>query len=240
MELGLSERWVLLADVTNSTQFFWELCRAREKDPDALFKSSNIYASSMEGIFKAVEKLPQNNLAAQPGNTTGDGFILLGRHGHGDTHIRADAIKLLLLGKSIKEICDDHLSKARQKIDDVLSQYQASRSLPKLKMKVTINHGYFVTVMRSQRFFGDTINYCSRVASAAFENRDEGIVLTKKFANVLPEPLRSKVKACQHEIEICYPKKRPEEDTAYRISLSQSDIWSEIEQLDSATSKTMS
>jgi len=235
MELGLSERWILLADVTNSTHFFWELTQAGAVKPKALFEASAIYSGNMESIFNMMANLPQDRLVAQLGNTMGDGFILVGRHGHGFAHIAQDAPKILLLAKRVKEQCDSFLSVARQSIISALERHQTPRTLPELGMKITLHHGYLVTMMCSQRFFGDTVNYCSRVASAAFKGWNESIVLTGKFVDVLPQMLQPKVRAHQHKIEMCYPKKQKQEDLAYRISLSQSDIWSEIEQLATGT-----
>jgi len=238
MELGLSERWILLADVTDSTQFFWELTQAGVVKPNALFEASGIYSGNMESIFNMMANLPQGRLVVQLGNTMGDGFILVGRHGHGTIHIAQDAPKVLLLAKLVKEQCDRFLSKVRQSIIGVLEHHQTPRTLPELRMKVTLHHGYLVTMMCSQRFFGDTVNYCSRVASAAFKGWNEGIVLTGKFVDVLPQPLQPKVRAHQCKIEMYYPKKQKQEDLAYRINLSQSDIWSEVEQLATCTANT--
>jgi len=228
----------LLADVTDSTRFFWELTEAGKIKPDALFETSCIYSGNMESIFNIMAKLPQHRLIAKLGNTMGDGFILVGRHGHGATHIKEDAVQVLSLAKLVKEQCDPILARTLQDIDDTLKHHKTPRILPELKMKITLHHGYLVTMMRSQRFFGDTVNYCERVASAAFKGWNEGVVLTDKFVDVLPEPLQDRVRAHQHEIEMCYPRNQKEKDSAYRISLSQSDIWSEVEQMVTGTAKT--
>ena len=59
MQSLLGERWVLLADVTNSTRFFWELKQAARQKPEditsaALFKGGSLYSAGMESIFGRV------------------------------------------------------------------------------------------------------------------------------------------------------------------------------------------
>ena len=232
MQLLLSERWILLADVTNSTHFFWELAQAGAAKPDALFETSCIYSGNMESIFSMMANVPEDWLVAKLGNTMGDGFILVGRHGHGAAdHIREDAAKVLYLAKCVKEQCDSILDRIRQTVSETLSRHGTDRELPELKMKVTLHHGYLVTMKRSERFFGDTVNYCARVASAAFAGWSDGVVLTGKFLDVLQGPLRDRVRGLEHSITLRYPKKTETQDVAYRISIAEKQVWSEVEQL---------
>lgn len=233
MQLWLSEGWILLADVTNSTHFFWELAEAGRQKRDAFFKTSSMYSGNMEGIFNMMTNtiIPQHRLEARLGNTMGDSFIIVGRYGHGDAHIREDAAKILLLAKEVKNQCDGLLDHARKCVEEVLQHYGVHRELPELKIKVTLHHGYLVTISKNQRFFGDTVNYCARIASAAFSDWNEGIVLTKKFLQVLPESVHGSVKKLRHDVSIRYPKKEEANHQVYRIGLSESAIWAEVEQL---------
>jgi class 3 adenylate cyclase len=237
MEAGLSERWILLADVTNSTHFFWELKEAGRQKPNALFKSSSLYSGHMEAIFNMVANGWKNWIEMELGNTMGDGFILVGRHGHGMDHIRQDAPRVLELAREVKTECDSTLSRVKDSILEILEKQDVPRQLPDLKMKVTLHHGYLVTMMQSQRFFGDTVNYCARVASAAFKDWNAGVVLTKEFVDVLPESIRSEVSKLSVPIEIRYPKKEIAKDKAYRIDLSNDELWARNKALASLDSR---
>ncbi|GAG32968.1 unnamed protein product, partial [marine sediment metagenome] len=198
----------MLADVTDSTHFFWELAQAGKSNPKALFDTSCIYSKNMEDIFNMMKR-PKDGIISYLGNTMGDGFILIGKHGHGANHIRRDAPRVLKLAKYVKQECDQRLSQAKQKISNVLERYGAPRELPEMETKISLHHGYIVTIMKSRRFFGDTVNYCARVASASFKNWNDGIVLTKDFLNIIPFTLRNKVTTKEKvEITIPYPTKK--------------------------------
>jgi class 3 adenylate cyclase len=225
-ELALSERWILLADLSNSTEFFWNLMEAGKQKPDALFKSSAEYSEQMESIFGNMANRCSNRLVAHLGNTMGDGFLLVGRQGHGADHITSDAPRVLELARIVKEYCDSNLSSAKDRIAAILSDYHVPRQLPHLKMKVTLHHGYLVTMTCRQRFFGDTVNYCARIASAAFEDWLDGVVLTTHFFNILPQELQRDMGSVKLRIKIRYPACTDTE--VYRLSIANESIWTKV------------
>jgi class 3 adenylate cyclase len=231
MDIGLSERWILLADVSNSTHFFWELMQAGRQKPDALFKGSSIYSANMESIFGQMANICSDRLVAHLGNTMGDGFILVGRHGHGADHIKKDAPRVLQLASRVKTESDRVLADTKQGIGQLLNEMRTPRTLPDIKMKVTLHHGFVVTMMRSQRFFGDTVNYCARIASAAFEQWHEGVVITKSFLEVLPEVIQRHVEPLETIVKIRYPARESTTHLAYRLSTSSDAIWSKVNEI---------
>lgn len=230
--LGTSERWLLWADVTNSTHFWWEIKEAGSQEPEAFDNASRAYSACMEKVFKCVPVVRSDWLDVTLGNTTGDGFILLGKHGHGGGHIREDAARILHYAPQVKTDSDSLLAGLRSGIAAVLKGKRVERRLPELRMKVVLNSGSFVTAMESGRFFGDTVNYCARVmASEVFDGWDNGIVLTKQFWEFLPDDLRNEVARFRVKIRTKYPKKELSDDCAYRIDFSVAAFWSKVKQL---------
>lgn len=104
-------------------------------------------------------------------------------------------------------------------------------SLPNLATKVTVHYGYVVTILQSNRIFGDAINYCARVAGDAFNGLDEGgIALTEDFVSILPVSLRELVQ--RHQIELTdlrYPKKEGDKaHLAYVFATFYDALWQQI------------
>jgi class 3 adenylate cyclase len=185
----------------------------------------------MECIFGIMANVCSDRLVAHLGNTMGDGFILVGRHGHGADHIRRDALRVLQLARTVKTKSEEILAAARQRITERLRDNGVPRSLPDLKVKVTLHHGFVVTMMQSQRFFGDTVNYCARIASAAFDKWHEGIVLTEGFLWILPDAIRQDVELLKVGVEIRYPSHDRSPANAYRIALSNAALWTRVDEL---------
>lgn len=109
-QAGLSERWILIADVTNTTNFFWELTQIGRRHPKAFFEASGCYATEMDRMFGEMSHLSNDQLVVSLSNTMGDGFLLAGSHGHGNEHIQKEAAKILRLAEYVKRRCDEILS----------------------------------------------------------------------------------------------------------------------------------
>lgn len=228
MQSLLGKHWVLLADVTNSTSFFWALRQAATLNRAALFEGGPLYAACMESIFGRMANVCSDRLVAHLGNTMGDGFILVGQHGNGSVHITKDAPRALQLARDVKTYCDAELSDVKVRIATLRREKSTPRELPDLRMKVTLHHGFIVTMLQGQRFVGDTVNYCARIAGAAFDGWNEGVVLTKDFFDILPEELKQDVASLEWRGTIRYPEP---DQTAYRLGTSKAAIWSRVKNL---------
>lgn len=232
MRQFLSERWVLLADVSNTTRLFWELIQARSVSPNALFQTSVTYAGFMETIFQRMQGLDQTLVISELKNTMGDGFLLVGREGHGMPHIVEDGVAVLGLARAIKLECDELLADSHRRLSRELSAHKATRELPELRTKVVLHHGYTIEIESSGRLFGDTINFAARIASEAFREGAGAIVVTQKFADALPDNLVGDLESFRIDLELRYPER---EQVAYRIPIDAKEFWNEQDRIQNAS-----
>lgn len=238
MNSHCSERWIIVGDLTGSTEFQWRLWDIHKKSPQAFFDAAFDFARTVNTIIDDVKldmgrRLPRVRL----GNTMGDGFMLVGPDGHGFTHIAKEAGGIIDAASAIKTQLDNNLTDLHKRTSDVLRMNGVEGpELPDLKLKLTIHCGFMVTdpseeprivrtsssikrFIATQRYIGDSINYCYRISSAAFgKDYHHGIVVTEIFGNLQPLPsdyVRESIKVTN------YPRRGSAEDaTVFRYKLA--------------------
>ncbi|MFH1723101.1 MAG: hypothetical protein ABII00_00615 [Elusimicrobiota bacterium] len=233
--MQLAEHWILHGDTTNSTQFFWLLTKAIERDPALFSRATSAYCTHMEDLFRTAEQLAQTDLPfSRIANTMGDGFFLLGRPGRGSRHITDEASDLLIASRKVKETGDRILASLR---DECVGWYPSvtDEAFPSLELKIVLHQGHLASARLSGHFVGDTVNYCSRVAASAFDDgRTDRIVFTDSLFEVLPEDIKERTRRYGRPVPVKnYPKKdgphcplRPRE--VYGVPLSDDDFWTAL------------
>ncbi len=220
-ELGLTEVWVMLGDITNSTEFFYRLTELGEVNPAKFHHASAFFVGQIGGLFSLVEQTIVPAPGAVLGNTMGDGFLVVGNYGHGSQHITNEAKLVMQMATKIKKGGDELLAKLKFDVETILKI-----SVPDLRLKIAVNQGFMVIDLKEKRYVGDTINYCSRVSSSAFKGSTEGIVMTDRFFDVLPQDLKVLMSPFKKDVKLDhYPSKHDEARpfSVYRFPLEAMD-----------------
>lgn len=244
---GQSERWVLLGDLTSSTEFSAKLAKIGATHPAEHLHWVTLFSGLVENLLRVIAKRVYNLPGASIGNTMGDGFLAFGVHGHGSPHITEDAIPLLSEMRGIKLDGDLAISHARaQIVADIRKHINEEFALPELKLKLSVNQGLVITVFareknppegelpKERRFVGDTINYCARVGSSAFSELDDRhLILTNRFFSVAPDNLQELVRPFRTPITIdSYPsKKQKETSEIYPVPVDDQQFWKSLGQM---------
>ncbi|MBL7177693.1 MAG: hypothetical protein ISS66_17870 [Desulfobacteraceae bacterium] len=242
---GQSERWVLLGDITSSTQFSAEMAAFGAERQEQYLHWATLFGGLIENMLRVVAKRVSRLPGGIIGNTMGDGFLALGVHGHGKPHITRDAAVLLLKMHSIKMDGDLAISDIRDHIlANIRKHVGPASSLPELKLKLSLNQGLVITAFAKdekppegdlpteRRFVGDTINYCARVGASAFGQwNDSNLVLTKRFFAATPNKLQAMLQPYRQQLTVRnYPAKDVHENSeVYVLPLGDQQLWGNVQ-----------
>lgn len=200
-----AERWVVIGDLTNSTEFLFNLDNKLNGEPQGTAISK--YSSMIESIYGLAERmLPSGAILA---NTMGDGFLLLGSQGHGSGHIRYDFPHVLEMCRIIKDRADEILRKG---IEDIQSRCGSVSPVPLIHLKLCLSFGTVMTTVGHGRHVGDCLNFASRVLSAEQKNVfQHGFAVTEKYrSEILTDAFKETVAKGNYLTEITvkdFPKK---------------------------------
>jgi len=229
LPMGVSERWIIMGDVKNSTQFLNSL-RVNLRG-DLLFKTVIRYNYGFEKMYLTVQKSIKST--AMLGNTMGDGFLILGMHGHGDPHIKWEFPNVLVSCRYLKNEIDKILDETKNEI--IKSFNLDNLGLPALSIKLCVNRGLIATNLAFNRVVGDCINYTSRILSCwdNFVEEDERIfLLTEDYFDLLPDDLKKVAegtKLKQPATILDYPKHGEKDETnVYKIPVDEGSTDPEV------------
>ena len=183
-----NERWIVLGDVTNSTEFLYALTHTLEGQK--LFEITSHYNALIESMYRTVEHYaPETSTLI---NTMGDGFLVAGMAGHGTSYIQYEFPGVLQMCYSIKEEVDKYLIQETKSIKTQIEEQTKNQiKLPNLRLKLCVDYGHILTSIGFNRYIGDCINYSSRILSVAFPNEEENsFVLTRRYFGLLPNDIQ--------------------------------------------------
>lgn len=213
-----AERWVVIGDLTNSTEFLFNLDNKLKEEPQGAAISK--YSSMIESIYGLAERmLPSGAILA---NTMGDGFLLLGSQGHGSGHIRYEFPHVLEMCRILKSRADEILWKG---IEAIQSRCASVSPVPQVYLKLCLSFGTVMTTVGHGRHVGNCLNFASRVLSA--EQKcifKHGFAVTEKYrSEILTDIFKETVAKSNYLTTITvndFPKKgekRTENITAFPV-----------------------
>lgn len=226
LPIGVSERWIILGDVTNSTYFLNLLDSKLEGN--VKFATIGRYEDGIERMYLQIQKVIGSTAStAILGNTMGDGFLVLGMHGHGVPHIQWEFPRVLLACNELKKTLDGILDET---IKEIYNLTRNNIRLPSLKIRICVNQGLIATSLALNRFVGDCINYTARLLSCwndIVEDDEKVFLLTKGYFDLLPVDLKEKARQAKFEKIINvgnYPEKNQiTREVIYKIFIESNE-----------------
>lgn len=199
MEFLHSDRWIVFADVTNSTKLWHGVAQVPQGTRDYYLASTRI-AVALSRVF-AFAREEAAGIGGALSNTMGDGLLIVGGNGRTSPD---DLLAAVRYSRALRDRARVELERLESDLKATASTFQA----PPLDLKICLDFGSVVS-NEKEMVFGDAVNHAARVLSASFGKngacKADSLAISERAFPKLPSDFLKKHAAREAAIVINYP-----------------------------------